>query len=219
MKKVLILAYDFPPYVSVGGLRPYNWYKYLKEFDVEPVVITRQWGNVHGNKLDYISAGESEKCIIEETEFGTILRTPYKPNLANRMMLKHGERKYRFFRKSISAFYEFAQFIFPIGPKAELYKGAKHYLKNNEVDVIIATGDPFVLFSFASKLSKEFGIHWIADYRDPWSQGIEIQKKILLKYWSRLFEKKLQKRLVLSVLPMTFSKNTLNHLSKHKILS
>jgi hypothetical protein len=25
MKKLLILAYDFPPYVSVGGMRPYNW--------------------------------------------------------------------------------------------------------------------------------------------------------------------------------------------------
>ena len=52
MKKVLILAYDFPPYVSVGGMRPYNWYRYLKEFDVEPVVITRQWENKHGNQLD-----------------------------------------------------------------------------------------------------------------------------------------------------------------------
>lgn len=56
MKKVLILAYDFPPYVSVGGMRPYNWYRYLKEFDVEPVVITRQWENKHGNQLDYIDS-------------------------------------------------------------------------------------------------------------------------------------------------------------------
>jgi hypothetical protein len=43
MKKVLILAYDFPPYVSVGGLRPHAWYNYLKEFGVEPIVVTRQW--------------------------------------------------------------------------------------------------------------------------------------------------------------------------------
>ena len=190
MKKVLILAYDFPPYISVGGMRPYNWYKYLKEFDVEPVVITRQWGNVHGNQLDYISAGESEKCILEETEFGTILRTPYQPNFANRLMLKYGEKKYRILRKSISAFYEFAQFILPIGPKAELYRGAKHYLKNNEVDVIIATGDPFVLFSFASKLSKEFDIPWIADYRDPWSQNVNLKKYFILKKWNHYIEKK-----------------------------
>jgi len=214
MKKVLILAYDFPPYVSVGGLRPYNWYKYLKEFDVEPVVITRQWGNVHGNQLDYISAGESEKCIIEETEFGTIIRTPYKPNLANRLMLKYGEKKYRILRKSISAFYEFAQFIVPTGPKVELYRGAKEYLKNNKVDVIIATGDPFVLFSFASKLSKEFDIPWIADYRDPWSQGIEIQKKVLLKYWSRLFEKKITKTASLICTANDFFKKHIESLIK-----
>ena len=154
MKKVLILAYDFPPYVAVGGLIPFNWYKHLKEFGVEPIVVTRQWGNVHGNHLDYISAGESEESIIENTEFGIIIRTPYKPNFANRLMLKYGDKKHRILRKSISAFYEIAQFIFPIGPKAALYRGAREFLKNNEVDLILATGDPFVLFSFASKLSK-----------------------------------------------------------------
>jgi hypothetical protein len=190
MKKVLILAYDFPPYVSVGGLRPYNWYRYLKEFDAEPVVITRQWENKHGNQLDYIDSGSSSETIVEKTAYGTIIRTPYQPNFANRLMLKYGEKKYRILRKSISAFYEFAQFILPIGPKAELYRGAKHYLKNNEVDVIIATGDPFVLFSFASKLSKEFGIPWIADYRDPWSQSFSAKKGIIQRKIDYFFEKK-----------------------------
>jgi len=190
VKKILILAYDFPPYVSVGGLRPYNWYKHLKEFGVEPIVVTRQWENVHGNHLDYISEGSSDEPIVEESELGTIIRTPYIPNFANRLMLKYGEKKYRIFRKSISAYYEFAQFIVPTGPKVGLYRGAKEYLKNNNVDVIIATGDPFVLFSFASKLSKEFDIPWIADYRDPWSHNQEHKKTLIEKKWNSYFEKK-----------------------------
>jgi len=190
MKKVLILAYDFPPYVSVGGLRPYAWYNYLKEFGVEPVVITRQWENKHGNQLDYIDSGSSTETIVEKTEHGTVIRTPYQPNFANRLMLKYGEKKYRILRKSISAYYEFAQFIVPTGPKVGLYRGAKEYLKNNNVDVIIATGDPFVLFSFASKLSKEFNIPWIADYRDPWSHNQEHQKTLIEKKWNSYFEKK-----------------------------
>ena len=171
MKKVLILAYDFPPYVSVGGLRPYALYNYLKEFGVEPILVTRQWGNTHGNRLDYVSAGSSEQSIVEVSQCGTIIRTPYKPNFANRLMLKHGDKRYRLLRKSISAYYEFAQFLLPIGPKIELYKAAKHFLKNNQVDAIIATGDPFILFKYASKLSKAFNIPWIADYRDPWSHN------------------------------------------------
>jgi glycosyltransferase involved in cell wall biosynthesis len=190
MKKLLILAYDFPPYVSVGGLRPYNWYKYLKEYGVEPIVVTRQWENKNGNHLDYIAAGSSDQTIIEKTEFGTILRTPYHPNFANRLMLKYGEHKFSFIRKAISAFFEFNQFLLPIGPKAELYHGARAYLKENKVDAIIATGDPFVLFSYASQLSKEFGIPWIADYRDPWSHNQEYAKSIIQKLWNRTFEKK-----------------------------
>ena len=190
MKKVLILAYDFPPYVSVGGLRPYAWYNYLKEFGVEPIVVTRQWGNAHGNHLDYISAGSSKQTIVEVSEHGTIIRSPYKPNFANRLLLKHGDHRYRFLRKSISAYYEFAQFLLPIGPKIELYKAAKHYLKNNQVDAIIATGDPFVLFGYASKLSKAFNIPWIADYRDPWSHNEEAQKTMIQKTWNTYMEKK-----------------------------
>ena len=190
MKKVLILAYDFPPYVSVGGLRPHAWYKYLKEFGVEPIVVTRQWENVHGNHLDYISKGSSDQAIIEETEFGTIIRSPYHPNLANRLMLKYGENKFRIIRKSISAFYEFAQFFFVVGPKSSIYKTAKQYLKSNRVDAIIATGDPFVLFSYAAQLSEEFKTPWIADYRDPWSHNQQHGKNIIQKKWNNYIEKK-----------------------------
>ena len=190
MKKVLILAYDFPPYVSVGGLRPYAWYNYLKEFGVEPIVLTRQWGNAHGNRLDYISAGSSKQSILEVSECGTIIRTPYKPNFANRLMLKHGDKRYRLLRKSISAYYEFAQFLLPIGPKIELYKAAKHFLKNNQVDAIIVTGDPFILFKYASKLSKAFNIPWIADYRDPWSHNEQHGKNLIQKKWNHYIEKK-----------------------------
>ena len=188
MKKVLILAYDFPPYVSVGGLRPHAWYKYLKEFGVEPIVITRQWENVHGNLLDYISEGSYDQTIIEETEFGIIIKAPYKPNLANRLMLKYGENKFRIIRKSISAFYEFAQFFFAVGPKSSIYKTAKQYLKSNRVDVLVATGDPFVLFSYAAQLSKEFKTPWIADYRDPWSQSFSSKKRGFQRVIDYVFE-------------------------------
>ncbi|MBP5667792.1 MAG: glycosyltransferase [Salinivirgaceae bacterium] len=189
MKHLLILAYDFPPYVSVGGLRPYAWYKYLKEFGVEPVVVTRQWGNVYGNELDYIAPGSSRETIVEETECGTIIRTPYKPNLANRLMLKYGKNRFALVRKAVTAFYEFAQYLFFVGPKSCVYRGAKNYLKNNKVDAIIATGEPFVLFKYASALSRKHNIPWIADYRDPWTENRNRNKWFgrLSKHYERRF--------------------------------
>lgn len=189
MKQLLILAYDFPPYVSVGGLRPFAWYKYLKEFGVEPVVVTRQWGNVYGNELDYIAPGSSRETIVEETECGTIIRTPYKPNLANRLMLRYGKNRFALVRKAVTAFYEFAQYSFFVGPKSCVYRGAKNYLRNNKVDAIIATGEPFVLFKYASALSRKHNIPWIADYRDPWTENRNRNKWFgrLNKHYERRF--------------------------------
>lgn len=193
MKKLLILAYDFPPYVSVGGLRPYNWFRYLKEFGIEPIVVTRQWSNEYGNHLDYIAPGSSDKTLIEKNELGTIIRTPYHPNLSNRLLLKYGDKKFKLLRKGVSGFYEFAQFLYPVGPKSEIYAAARDYLKENNVDAIIATGDPFILFKYADQLSKEFKIPWIADYRDPWSQSFSAKKSSINKKIDWIFESKIVK--------------------------
>lgn len=190
MKKLLILAYDFPPYVSVGGLRPYNWFKYLKEYGVEPIVVTRQWQNLYGNHLDYVAEGYSKNVVVKKFDYGIKICTPYSQNLSNRLLIKHGENKYRLFRKAVTGFYEFAQFLYPIGPKSEIYSTAREYLKHNKVDAIIATGDPFVLFQYASQLSREFGIPWIADYRDPWSHNQEYAKSKAQRMWNRFFEKR-----------------------------
>jgi hypothetical protein len=191
MKKVLILAYDFPPYVSVGGLRPYNWYQYLKDFDVEPIVVTRQWENKFGSEVDYVTAGSSNKTIIENTSFGTILKSPYFPNLANKIFSKHGNNKYVLIRRFITLFYEIFQYLFIVGPKKEIYKTADTYLQNNKVDCIIATGDPFVLFYYAKLLSKKYNIPWIADYRDPWTDNFN--NSFLIKNWYRFHEKRILK--------------------------
>lgn len=217
MKKVLILAYDFPPYVSVGGLRPYSWYKYLHEFGVYPVVITRQWDNKFGNHLDYIAPSASSQNIIDESVNGTIIRTPYIPNFANRLMLKYGDSKYRFLRKAVSAYYEFAQFLFLGGPKSSLYFAAKEYLSKNKVDVIIATGDPFILFRYASKLSKIYNTPWIADYRDFWSQNIHIQKVFFLKKWNVYLEHKIVKTSAVITTVSVFLEIKISQLIKNKI--
>jgi N-acetyl sugar amidotransferase len=190
IKKVLILAYDFPPYVSVGGLRPYSWYRYLNESGFYPIVITRQWGNKYGNNLDYISASESKNTEIEKTDFGEIIKASFSPNLSNRLLLKYGESRFKVIRKIITAYYEFGQFLFMTGPKSSLFFAANEYLKTNKVDIIIATGGPFILFKYASKLSKKYNTLWIADYRDPWTQDKSNRKNFIIQKWDAFFEKK-----------------------------
>lgn len=187
--KVLFLAYDFPPFVSVGGLRPYSWYKYLSGYGIYPIVISRQYQIKYQNSLDYVNEGFSKDVAYEESDKGLIIRTPYKPNLSNNLLLKFGPKRFVIIRKCITAWYEFFQWFIITGPKKELYKAADEYLKNNKIDAIIATGEPFVLFRYASILSKKHGIPWIADYRDPWSNHFERKHRLLLVF-NRFLEKK-----------------------------
>ncbi len=191
MKKVLILAYDFPPYVSVAGLRPKSWYDELLQHDIFPIIVTRQWANKHKGPLDYVEASVSEETIIEKQKKGTIIRTPYTPNLSNRLLLKYGENKFKLLRKGITAYYELLQYFLPIGPKSQVFHAAQDYLSKNDVDVIVATGEPFVLFNYARKLSSKFNVPWVADYRDVWSGIMEKQNKPLIQKFHELQEKRI----------------------------
>ena len=217
MKKVLILAYDFPPYISVAGQRPFSWFRYLKEYEIEPIIVTRQWNNNYNNELDYVAPSKSKYTEIENKNSGKILKAPYRPNLANKLLLKYGNKKFKYLRKLISAYFEFTQFILPIGPKIEIYKSAKNFLKRNKVDIILASGSPFVLFHYASELSKKFNIPWVADYRDPWAHNIFNERNRVLKFWSTFQEKKIvnEARFVITV--SEFVKEQISTLISKKI--
>lgn len=189
-RKVLILAYDFPPYVSVGGLRPYSWYKYLRENNIDVTVVTRQWSMKYFDERDYIAAGSSQNTVIELDGNQKIIRSPYVPNWANRLYLNTGESKLKYIRKIYTAFFEFAQYFIQIGSKKEVYKAALKELSETKYDLIIATGDPFVLFHYASKLGSKFNIPWIADYRDPWSNNLRVQKNAFIAWLEKKIERK-----------------------------
>lgn len=169
MKTVLILAYDFFPYISVGSLRPYSWYLNFMDNGIYPVIITRQWLIKNDKVIEYVSPGYSEKNEFIVKNNGTIIYTPYIPNLSNRLLLQYGKKRFVIVRKLLSILHEVLQYFFPIGNKKNIYRAAREYIQSNKVDLIIATVEPYVLLRYASKLSAEFNIPWIADYRDPWS--------------------------------------------------
>jgi glycosyltransferase involved in cell wall biosynthesis len=186
--KALILAYDFPPFVSVGGARPYSWYRYFREYGVDPIVVTRQWENRYRSELDYVAPSRSPDTILETSDFGTIIRTPYFPNLSNRLLLRYGAARFGLIRKVITGYYEVAQYYANVGPKCRLYFAARRYLREGGADAIVATGEPFVLFRYASSLSAEFGVPWLADYRDPWSSNKGRAPTRVSRKWHALLE-------------------------------
>lgn len=220
MKKVLILAYDFPPYVSVGGLRPMGWAKYLKQENIQPIVITRNWDQLNGNNLDYIQPSKSKTTVLVETETHIEYRVPFSPNRANKLRLKYGPEKFKTLRKLLNAWNEIGQFFLPIGNKRSLYTEAKLILsKEKDIAVIVATGDPFVLFHYGKKLQNKFKIPCLIDYRDPWSQDVYLQKEPLLSKINKYIEKRTLKTITHVTTVSTFLVENLKKLHSNKEFS
>ena len=177
----------------MGSQRPYSWFKYFKELGYFPIVVTRNWKENITSPIDMF---KSDNPFIEKslTENGLLIKTPYKQNFRDKIIIKHGLNKFIFLRKLISYIYTLLQFSFPFFDNRKgIYSAANEYLKSNKVDVIIATGEPFILFKYASKLSKAYNTPWIADYRDCWSLDIyliENKKRYFEKVMYKYYEKK-----------------------------
>ncbi|HRN93673.1 MAG TPA: hypothetical protein PL084_03020 [Chitinophagales bacterium] len=195
MKKVLILAYDFPPYNSVGAQRPYSWYKYLPESDVYPIVVTRNWDGIAYNSIEAFTKCTGDVVKEEITSKSASYYVPYKPNLRDKLLTKNG-RVYGYLRKILTVLYRLLSFISTkFDNRAEIYYHARKIItEQGDIDYIVATGEPFILFKYAHLLSREFSIPWHADYRDDWIRNHSKNaskpfQKMLLSI-ERLFERK-----------------------------
>lgn len=192
MKKALILAYDFPPYNSIGGQRPKAWYQYFRSFGLEPIVVTRHWDVEITKPEDCYLPSVNQSVVIKDTEHGRVIRVPFNPKLRDRLIAKSGiiASMTRRLLSLLSLLFEHHLSIFD--NKRSIYYEADKLLKAEKFDYIIATGEPFVLFSYAAKLSKKHRVPWIADYRDGWSTNYNAERgigKLINSVWLRRIEK------------------------------
>jgi glycosyltransferase involved in cell wall biosynthesis len=177
LKKVLVLAYDFPPLISIGAQRPYSWYKYFGQNGYQVTVVTRQWSGSYNAPEDFIQP-LGAKVEVESDANRKVIRVPYAPNLRDKLLLKYGYHKFSLLRKLLSFFYTFAEhLLLSFDAKANIYYEAEKQIQAERPDVIIATGEPFILFKYASLLAAKHNIPWVADYRDGWTtnQGNYVQ--------------------------------------------
>ncbi len=171
--KVLILAYDFPPLISIGAQRPYSWYKYLPQSGIEVMVVTRFWSDKISMPEEYVQATErGSKEEKDASGNNTIIRAAFTPNARDKILLKFGYKKFVQLRKLLTYLYAYLEhFFFLFDSKSAIYREAVKAISQNKPDVIIATGEPFILFRYAHMLSTKYNIPWIADYRDGWTSN------------------------------------------------
>ena len=171
MKRVLVIAYYWPPSGGSGVQRWVKFVKYLCAEGWEPVV----WAPEHADypSLDNTFAAE----VPPQVE---VLRGPiWEPYAAYRKLTGARSTEVteisagpKTFKQRLSLWIRANLFV-PDPRKGWVrpsVKRLKAYLKEHPVDVMVTTGPPHSVHLIGLRLHKALGIPWIPDFRDPWSK-------------------------------------------------
>ena len=210
-KKVLIIAYYFPPLGMGGVQRVSKFVKYLPSFGWEPVVLTVK-------DIDYFSHDDS---LLKELPGSTkIYRTGsldplrliylikktlrIKTSAPKRVALrnsKEGKTK-RFFPiqkrgQNDTLFFSFSRsrrfspvlkfadlFLFPdnkIGWLPFALIKGIKICRKEKIDLLFSTSPPLTCHLVGFFLKKFTGISWVADYRDTYFSNQEVKNPISLR--------------------------------------
>lgn len=175
MKRVLIIAYYWPPSGGSGVQRWVKFTKHLRSFGWEPVIYTPE--NPFVTERDETLLKEIPEGVevlklpvFEITKyFGAPTGTSTAPASTSSISV------FSKLKKTVGNFVR-GNFFIP-DPRvvwvAPSVKYLSSYLKENKVDAIVSTGPPNSMHVIANKLKQKFNIPWLADFRDPWMEVLK----------------------------------------------
>ncbi|WP_340198733.1 glycosyltransferase family 4 protein [Ascidiimonas sp. W6] len=199
-RKVLIITYYWPPAGGPGVQRWLKFVKYLRDFDIEPVVYIPE------NPSYPFKDEELLKEVIDDLE---VIRKPiFEPYRIARIL---GGNKVSKISKGIipdkkqSAIEKLllwirGNFFIPDARKYWVKPSVLHLknvIKESDINTVITTGPPHSLHLIGCKLKQLCPeLKWISDFRDPWTT-IGYHSKLKLTDYSARRHKKLE-RMVLT---------------------
>ena len=194
MLKVLIITYYWPPAGGPGVQRWLKFVKYLRDFDMEPVLYVPE--NPHYPIQDSSLLNEVPQDI---KIYRKPIREPY--GLARFLSSKKTQRissgiiqtKNQSIVEKLMLWIRGNLFI-PDARKHWVKPSVKflsEVLKKENIDTIITTGPPHSVHLIGHRLKQKHKLKWLADFRDPWT-SIGYHKKLKLTQSSQRKHKKLE---------------------------
>ncbi|MFA5603427.1 MAG: glycosyltransferase [Bacilli bacterium] len=153
MKKVLIIANQFPPMGGAGVQRTTKFVKYLPMYGIEPIVVTKE----HVDKLTDNSLLDDINDKIKIYRLAPydlvnkkgILKLPLK-FIGTRIMMPDSECFWYYFNR----------------------KKVFEIIKKEKTEIIYTTSFPYSAHLLGLYIKKKLPkIHWVVDFRDEWTNN------------------------------------------------
>ncbi|MBC8757412.1 glycosyltransferase family 4 protein [Kordia sp. YSTF-M3] len=190
-KKVIIVSYYWPPAGGPGVQRWLKFVKYLRDFDIEPILYVPK--NPSYPIIDETFSDDIPKditilkqSIIEPYAFATLFSKKKTKKISKGIIAKE---KQTLIEKLL--LYIRGNFFIPDARKYWVkpsVKFLKKYITEHTIETIITTGPPHSLHLIGLKLRKQLPIKWVADFRDPWTtigyhEELKLTKKSKRKHY------------------------------------
>jgi glycosyltransferase involved in cell wall biosynthesis len=160
MKRVLVIAYYFPPMGFSGIQRTLKFVKYLPEFGWNPTVLTVTPHAYFAFDDTFLDELAGKPVEIWRTEPGGIFSAMKK----RRTVSLSNER----LRKILN---RISQFFFIPDNKVGWRRQVRKFLAGKDLshyDIIFATAPPFTDHLIGAELKERHGIPLVLDFRDAW---------------------------------------------------
>ncbi|HLJ84281.1 MAG TPA: glycosyltransferase [Candidatus Eremiobacteraceae bacterium] len=156
MKRVLLIAYYFPPQPKAGALRAEYLAKNLPHAGWQPTVLTVSYPGQAPDGFDVVSA----------RDYGPDAATP--PSNGGPA---GGVRKQAAIETTVKSLIKSVVY-FPdnhVGWLIPAVNAARRAMRAERFDAVLSTAPPFTAHFIARKVTAGTNVPWIADYRDLWS--------------------------------------------------
>lgn len=179
-RNVLVVAHQFPPKSGPGVHRSLQLVKYLRDFGYNPIVLTITEDNI---KKKGFSVDRS--LLNQIPDDIKIVRTDFP----------FSENTIAFFMK-MRVFRFFWYFLYPVFWDQSLSwvsnnkKVCDKLIEDYDIKLVYTSSSPFTVFILGAYLKKKWNIPWVADIRDPFTDGYMWQFPskmhwMCMKIWER----------------------------------
>lgn len=166
MRKVLVIAYYFPPMGLSGVQRTLKFVKYLPLYNWRPTVLTVVPGSYYARDTSLLKEIEPLGVTILRTDSIDPTRFFRKGDSGAGKVVKMPRES---IRKSLNVISQL--FFVPdnkVGWRRKACRVAAELLRREKFDLIFATAPPYTDFLIGGYLKKRLNLPLVLDYRDAW---------------------------------------------------
>ena len=196
-RRVLLIAYNFPPVGGAGVQRPAKWAKYLRRFGWDVTVLTTENPSV---------PVRDESLLADLPEDVRIVRArTWEPDYRVKQSLVGAEtERPSLLRRLKSAAKGLARRCVKLALQPDpqvlwnpnaLRAGAA-VLREQPHDAILVTAPAYSSFLVGAALKRQFGLPLILDYRDEWDLSGKYLENAQRDWFSRVVQERMQRRLL-----------------------